>query len=76
MMGGMEGMGMDTSSSGMFFDTDSALARTFWYIIAAAVFLALLLNGLRACDVWWRSVNLFCSCSSAARALEPVHRLT
>ena len=76
MMGSMEGMGMDMGSVGMFFNTDSALARTFWYIIAGVVFLALLLNGVRACDVWWRSVNPFCSCSSASLTLESVHPLT
>lgn len=75
-MGGMEGMGMDMSSTGMFYPTDSALARIFWYILAGVVFFALLLNGLRAYDVWWRLVTLISTCSSAGFSYRSVHRLT
>lgn len=76
MLGGMEGMGMDASSTGMFYPTDSALARIFWYIIAGVMLLALLLNGLRAYDLWLRLATLISTCSGAGLSYRSVHRLT
>ena len=55
-MSGMTGMGMDSSSGGMFLAHNQLLARTYWYIIAAMVGFACFLRSLRAIDISYRSV--------------------
>jgi hypothetical protein len=43
-MSGMSGMGMDSSSAATFQPTNMMLARTYWYLIVAAVGLGLVIN--------------------------------
>jgi preprotein translocase subunit SecG len=46
--------GMDMSSDGMFYNTNSALARLFWYLVAAFLALCLLFRIIRALIVFRR----------------------
>ena len=55
-MSSMEGMGMDMGSDGMFRPVNQAIARTYWYLIAAFFAFALLLKGLAAFESWSRLV--------------------
>ena len=58
MIAGMGSMGgMDESSDGMFFDTNSALARIYWYIVAGVVGVCLILRGITALSMSWRCVK-------------------
>ena len=54
---GMEGMGMDMGSDGMFRPVNQTLARTYWYLVAAFFASALLLKGVGAIESWSRSVS-------------------
>ncbi len=56
LMSGMSGMGMDSSSGGMFVGQNQYLAHTYWYIIAAIVAFLCLLNVVRTVDVSYRLV--------------------
>ena len=58
MMADMGDMGgMDMSSDGLFYSTNTALARLYWYIILGVVGMCLLLRGVRAFVVFSRFVN-------------------
>lgn len=53
LMAGMSG-GMDMSSDGMFYTYNSALARTFWYIIAGVLAFLVILRVINAYQTWSR----------------------
>ena len=54
LMSGMSGMGMDSSSGGMFIGYNQYLAHTYWFIIAAIVAFLCFFNGVRVLDVSYR----------------------
>ena len=56
-MSGMEGMGMDMGSDGMFRPVNQMLARTYWYLVAAFFAFAVLLKAAGAIESWSRSVS-------------------
>ena len=56
-MSGMQGMGMDMGSDGMFRPVNQMLARTYWYLVAAFFVLALLFKIAGAFESWSRSVS-------------------
>ncbi len=56
LMSGMSGMGMDSSTGGMFIGHNRFLAHTYWFIIAAIVVFLCFLKAIRAADVSYRSV--------------------
>ena len=55
-MSGMEDMGMDMGSDGMFRPVNQMLAHTYWYLVAVFFASALLLKSLGAIESWSRSV--------------------
>lgn len=57
-MSGMNGMGMDMGSDGMFRPHNQMLARTYWYLTAAFFLFACLLSGINTFETWSRLV--FC----------------
>lgn len=52
------GMGMDMGSSDIFRPHNQSLARTYWYIIAACIFFAVVLRVVSVFGAWSRSVTL------------------
>ena len=55
MMANMGDMGgMDMSSDGLFYSTNTALARLYWYLVLGVIGLCLLLRGVGAFRVFWR----------------------
>lgn len=56
-MSGMEGMGMDMGSNGMFRPLNQMLARIYWYLVVAVFASALLLKSVDAIESWSRSVS-------------------
>ena len=56
-MSGMESMGMDMGSDGMFRPVNQMLARTYCYLVAAFFASALLLKSAGAIESWSRSVS-------------------
>ncbi|KAL9131286.1 MAG: hypothetical protein Q9175_006797, partial [Cornicularia normoerica] len=53
-MSGMEGMGMDMGSNGMFRPLNQMLARIYWYLVAAVFAFVLLLKTVDAIESWSR----------------------
>ena len=56
-MSGMQGMGMDMGSDGMFRPVNQMLARTYWYLVAAFFVFALLFKIAGVFESWSRSVS-------------------
>ena len=56
-MSGMQGMGMDMGSDGMFRPVNQMLARTYWYLVSAFFVFALLFKIAGAFESWSRSVS-------------------
>ena len=49
--------GMDMSSDGLFYNTNTALARLYWYLVVGFVGIRLFLRGARVFLVFVRFVN-------------------
>ena len=54
---GIDGMGMDTGSDGMFRTVNQMIARIYWYLVAAFIASALLVKGIGAIESRSRSVH-------------------
>jgi len=59
MMSSMGGSRMDNSSGGIFLSHNKALARIYWYLVAACILLAGLQKALGAINARSRSAFLF-----------------
>jgi hypothetical protein len=58
-MSGMSGMGMDSGSASTFQPTNMWLARTYWYLIVAAVGFGLFVNMMTRGNEFLRFVSCF-----------------
>lgn len=56
-MSGMSGMGMDSSSDGMFRPTAEHLSHIYWYLIIGAIGFGLVTNVIRKGDEILRYVS-------------------